>query len=123
MAEHGAAHIGKNALADLVHQGGAKIASGGQHKGYHRRTDDRAVQQLRVLPAKPLINEIGKAAPHRQQRAGHHQQRQGGTGDAPAIGAEKRPEDAQKLGRGIGRAALAQRCALPVECRVGSGLE
>ena len=123
MAEYSAAHIGKNALADLVDKGGTKVASGGQHKGNHRRADDSAIQQIRVLPAKPLVNEIGKPAPHCQQCTSHHQQCQRRSGNAPAIRAEKRPEDAQQLGRGIGCAAFARQCALPLECRVGGGLE
>ena len=90
MAEYSAAHIGKNALADLVYKGGTKVASGGQHKGNHRRADDSAIQQIRVLPAKPLVNEIGKPAPHCQQCTSHHQQCQRRSGALPHDQVEQR---------------------------------
>ena len=123
MAEHGTTHIRKDAFADLVHEGCSQIASGGQYQRDHSRADHRPVQQLGVLPAEPLVDEIGEAAPHGQQCAGHHQQRQGRAGDAPAIRPEERPEDAQQLGRGIGRAAFARRCRPTVDRGIAGGTE
>ena len=112
MREYGAPHIGQHTLANLVHQCRAKIAAGGKNQRDQRGADHGPVKQGRILPAKPLINEIGQSAAHGQQRPGHHQQRHNRAGDAPAMRVKIRPEHTQQGGRRGGGTAIWRRsCA------------
>ena len=97
MTEQCLPDIGKNAFADPVDQRRAKIAACGEEHRDDCGADHRAVEQRRILAAKPLIDKIGKAAPHRQQRASHHQQRDHRADNAMPVRMQIGPENTPQL--------------------------